>query len=350
MAGALGLYVVKVADFETARAALEENPPLCAVVDWRSAVGRDLCLGVRGSPVLADLPLVAVVDDPWSPTVGEAFTSGADDYVAIADLEHVRGKLASLRGSGIALGGSLTGAVILADPDRQRRVQLARHLGRMGLNVRFALDADGIPNDPEVRLVVAHYELPPHGILPALRRLETARASDSAIPWVVVGPTEALTALKNDVGDAPGLKFFDEASDPAQIVFLANQLLVGQAKAMRRSPRLLYQVPAAMSAAGGPAASPAAWGYTYNINRGGLFIRTITPPAAGSMLEIEFTPPHGRGRVRVEGKVVWRQEFPGTRSSPAGCGIQYGELPLADGAALEVGYGKLLEESGEQAD
>jgi hypothetical protein len=73
----------------------------------------------------------------------------------------------------------------------------------------------------------------------------------------------------------------------------------------------------------------------------------LTPPALGLDLSLEFTPPFGRGRVQVDGKVVWRQEYSKVKGYPPGFGIQYNDdLPVADQAALEAGYNKLIEANG----
>jgi Tfp pilus assembly protein PilZ len=130
---------------------------------------------------------------------------------------------------------------------------------------------------------------------------------------------------------------------------------------MRRSPRFTFETPVSFAplAGGHPAACSDGsdgdhgllqWGYSYNISRGGLFVRTVTPPGMGQELALEFSPPFGRGRVIVEGKVAWRQEFSRSRGFPPGFGLQYAEdLPIPDAAALEAGYAKLLADNGNPA-
>jgi len=143
--------------------------------------------------------------------------------------------------------------------------------------------------------------------------------------------------------------FCDLDADLAQVVFSANKLLIGAGRALRRSERLPYETPVRVWISAGMVEI---WGYTYNINLGGLYVRTLTPPALGTEIDLELVPPHGRGRVMVEGKVVWRQEYSPGKGYPAGFGAQYTEerLPVADGAALEHGYLRLVEEQGSESE
>ena len=84
--------------------------------------------------------------------------------------------------------------------------------------------------------------------------------------------------------------------------------------------------------------------FSYNINRTGVFLRSLAAPPAGTEVTLELRPPYGEGRAVVTGKVVWRKE-PSSESGPvvpAGIGVVYTRVPLADGAALKVGYDELL--------
>jgi len=126
-------------------------------------------------------------------------------------------------------------------------------------------------------------------------------------------------------------------------VRVANELLTEGFEQMRRSERLAYGCPLLFSAR----EVVPTFGFTFNISEGGLFVRTLTPPPMGTALELKFTPPFGRGQVWVEGNVAWRSmQRVNPRGVPSGFGLSYGELPVADGAALAAGYAELLANKG----
>jgi len=345
VAGEFDLEVKDVSSsFDEFKKQAEQHRPVCFLVDCTTERGKEVCLGVRMSGALADAPIVAGVRDPWSAEVREAFALGVDGYVPLSEIGHLRPKLMVLRapdGGGPAVS-HLSGKVVVADQDRERRVLLGRHLRKMGMQVEFAVEMGGIASDVGVKLVVAYLDLPPSG---AVSALEAYRSGPGAkIPWVILGPQTRLEAIRAQLKEPQRLTLFDADSDPAQIVFTANQLMIGSARSMRRSPRLIHESTVQFEVVGTCCRE---WGYTYNISRGGLYVRTLTPPALGLDVEMEFVPPHGRGRVLVGGKVVWRQVYSGSKGYPSGFGVEYGaDLPIADAAALEAGYTQLLRDNG----
>ena len=311
----------------------------CAVTDCSTEAGQTICRGIRLSALLADLPLIAIVEHPWSEQVQQAYGLGADDYLPATSVEQLKNKLLALRAEGTPSGSYLSGKVVLADPDRERRVHVGRHLRRMGLEVAFAVD-DQLPDDPGVKLVVAHCSLASVGGVIAQYR----QGPGAKIPWVITGTRSEIDQARKQVEEAEDVVYFDLDSDPTQIAFTANKMLVGKSRSLRRSERIDYETPIQIMIKDNGGAE--IWGYSYNINLGGLYVRTLTPPALGTQISMEFTPPCGRGRVLAEGQVVWRQEYSKGKGYPSGFGVQYGELPVADGAALEAGYAGLAEEKG----
>lgn len=315
---------------EELEGAVGEPPPRCMVVDWELAESRELCQTLRATAALAEIPVIAIVDDPWSAAVVEAFGVGVDDYLPRRELDRLVNKVAAIEGGGTLLGASGSGKVVLADPDRVQRVQLAKQLRRMGFDVQFALDAGGIEAGPDVRMVV---------ISAALDVGDALAKRNNGTPWLVTGGRSQLDELQ--VEEAKRLKLFDTATDPALLVFVANQLLTEEFTQMRASKRLPYGVPIRFGVAEGPQTH----GFTYNISLGGLYVRTLTPPAMGTELDLLYRPPHGRGQVLVSGRVAWRQsQAVGRNGVPCGFGLQYAELPLADGAAIEAGYQALAKD------
>lgn len=320
----------------------EDTALICALTDCGDEVGQSLCWGVRLSSRYADLPLIAVVQQAWSHEVQEAFALGVDDYVPAFQIDQIKNKLLALRAEGAPTGTYLSGKVVLADPDRERRVHVGRHLRNMGLEVAFAID-EQFPDDPRVKLVVAHCELPPEGVVATLRSYRAGPAAK--VPWIITGTRERIDGVRADLPDEEDVIYFDLEADPTQIVSAANKMLVGRPCSLRRSERIDYATPVQITLS---QEDVQIWGYSYNVNLGGLYVRTLTPPALGTMISMCFTPPKAQGRVNVDGKVIWRQEYSSGKGYPAGFGVQYEELPAADGAALEAGYNRLLEQKGTQ--
>ncbi len=339
----LGLELVPLdGSFAEARKPFEDAPPLCLLVDCNTASGQEAALGIRMTAALGDTPVLALIGAPWSDELAETFAMGADDYVPRDQLGALRAKLAVLRAPGTPAAMHRTGTVILADSDRERRVHLARHLRGMGLVVEFAVSGEGLPSDTTVKLVVAHSDLPPDGAVGNLDRYRTGPGAK--IPWVVVGPRSEMEAARVAFIDRPRVAFFDRNSDAAGIIFTANQVMTSAARSMRRSHRLIYETAVTFQVG---STGPREWGITYNLNRGGLFVRTLTPPALGVEVQLELTPPHGRGHAIVDTRVVWRQEYSGSKGYPPGFGVEFLEVqPPPDLAALHAGYTQLLEDCG----
>jgi hypothetical protein len=323
---------------------MSEDELGCGLTDCSTEAGQSMCRGIRLSSLLADLPLIAVVEDPWSAQVQQAFGLGVDDYLPASSVEQLKNKLLALRAEGAPSGSYLSGKVVLADPERERRVHLGRHLRRMGLEVDFAVD-DQLPDDPRVKLVVAHCALASSGVGEAIAQYR--EGPGAKIPWIITGTRSEIDEARKQVEDAEDVVYFDLDSDPTQIAFTANKMLVGKSRSLRRSERIDFETPIHIMIEDNGGAE--IWGYSYNINLGGLYVRTLTPPALGTLISMEYTPPYGRGRVLVEGKVVWRQEYSKGKGYPSGFGVQYDELPVADGAALEAGYTRLAQEKGTAA-
>lgn len=336
---ALGLEAAPAPGWSPAlEATLRCAPPSCVLVG-ASQRGLGLCAEIRACAALAQLNVIALVGDPWSAEARESLAAGADDYLPLHLLDQLGAKLEALAGRGPRLPPSRAGKAIVADPDRSRRIRLGRAIRRLGLEVVFSLDTTDIVQDGSVRLVVANAELVSRDSASGPRRQgEPAHP----IPWIICGTSSELHEARRSTCAGRAVGFYDLEADPSQLVFIANSLFCDRGPRLRRSKRLPYEGPIRMEQR-----SLESWGFIYNINRGGLYVRTLTPPPGGARLDLEFRPPFGRGRVLVEGRVVWRQDCSDGGGYNPGCGIEFGDLPVADAAALAAGYQMLLEDCGE---
>jgi type IV pilus assembly protein PilZ len=64
--------------------------------------------------------------------------------------------------------------------------------------------------------------------------------------------------------------------------------------------------------------------FARNINEGGLFIETETPPAIGSEVALQFNIPGSDAPLQVMGRVV--RKSPGDLGEPPGMGIEFENL------------------------
>jgi hypothetical protein len=312
--------------------ALLADPPLCGIFDASDPHGVALCAEVRRSSL--DLLTIGLIADPWGDSAREAYAAGADECIPIFAAGQLAETLLTLRTEGAPVGPVYTGTVVVAGPDREHRAALGRQLRRTGLEVEFAhLAAPAV--DERLRLVVAAADVAPGGAAAALRVFRSAHGD--AIPWVIFGGGPQL-ALRRELDCERNVAFFDLDQHASQIVFSAHQLLSASPEVQRRTVRLPYETPVRWQATEGTR-----WGYSYNINAGGLYVRTLVSPPAGTQVTLELRPPFGRGWVVVDGTVVWRQRYHQRQGQPPGFGVQYSakRIALPDAAALEAGYRQL---------
>ena len=66
--------------------------------------------------------------------------------------------------------------------------------------------------------------------------------------------------------------------------------------------------------------------FARNINEGGLFVETESPPEHGSSVDLQFRLPGSEEPVRAQGTVV--RVTNGDGGDPPGMGIEFGELDV----------------------
>ncbi|MBN1808556.1 MAG: PilZ domain-containing protein [Planctomycetes bacterium] len=65
---------------------------------------------------------------------------------------------------------------------------------------------------------------------------------------------------------------------------------------------------------------------TKNLGEGGLFVEMDNPPPKGTIVEVEFTPPHGQHPISTLGIVRWSTKEP----PAAGAGIKFAPVNEKD--------------------
>jgi len=64
--------------------------------------------------------------------------------------------------------------------------------------------------------------------------------------------------------------------------------------------------------------------FTRNVNEGGLFIETETPPATDTRVALQFQLPGGAEPILARGRVAWVR--PRSDEGPAGMGVEFEHL------------------------
>jgi len=340
-----GLTPVGIKNIEKGKIALRRDGVVCALFSSELESFEELCVDVRSELTAGDIPLIAFVPDPWSSPLERLFMHSVDDYIAADNPASLEPKLLALaRGNPWVNLNPQSGRVVVADEDRSRRVLYGRMLRRKGLGVDFAIDKEdllkNVSKSWDTRLAIADANLPPAGVLSVIQAFNDDERT-AQIPWIVTGDVDDLEGLGED-GLHDAIRLFQNDDPPESLLFLINDLLVPPPANVRKSPRVLFGGPTSFRVTDSRHIIPA---FTYNINRTGVFIRTLVPPPVDSEIQVDIRPPFGEGRVRVYGKVVWRKECgqDGGPVVPTGMGVIWTNLPLADGAALDAGYEALLD-------
>ena len=358
------------ADVNALTAELETGGYVGLCIGWQGLRSIDIIDSIRSSAKLMELPVIGVFSRGWGEDVHSAFSAGIDDFTVINNVNSLKSRVLAMGDDSGYYPESSKQKVYVFDTDRRRRALFARFLRRMGLDIVFAERAEELFGNEDISLVVASAPSVTQDIADRVAQAKWTK-------WLMTGSAKEIIELPPGILLEDHVSFFNIDNDIAQIVFIANELLIGSDVSQKRSSaRLQYGTPVMYSSTnsrkssddlgatqehlavetgarspsvtqGEDAATYSAqqtFGYSYNLSSGGIFIRSFAPPPIGADLEIEFQAPTGRGRVIVSGTVVWRQNSLGTgAATPRGFGFQYHDQRQAvpDIAALNAGYNAL---------
>jgi hypothetical protein len=279
---------------------------------------------VRESPNLLNVPIVALIDRPSEGQFRDAFAAGADDALVGDDERSLRQRLKSLRSIPAPRTTPDHGMALVAMADGPLRRWVGRTLRQAGFEIAFAVRSEEVYEAAitQPTLIVTGTG---GACAEALERLEVVFKANR-VPkltldddaWLHAGDTKAKL-----------LFFADEASTRAR---------TGDA---RRSERVLYETICAFRLAG---LMEPAYGLSHNINRGGLYVRTLSPPTVDSELWVELRTVTG-APVHLRGRVIWRRDAgESSATSPSGFGLKIDaeQTPVLDLADWEAAYEGLL--------
>ncbi|MEB2322961.1 MAG: hypothetical protein OZ921_10620, partial [Sorangiineae bacterium] len=336
------LELVVLEDTGAALTWLEQHEPRAVVFEPSIPKVEKACQKLRSKKQLAAVPLIALASELDDPYVAKLYAMGADDVVPSSAWAGLIARLRLAPSNESLVPPPARGRAVVADPDAGRRDVIGRVLSNAGYEVRFALDARALEyysEKKELGLIVASAELES-----VVKLAEASRKRRGAPSWVITAPRRELSELAEAVAHLEQVAVVGAFAPPENVLFTANQLAEQGRNSGRKSDRVLHGTLVWFRAAG---ADDDEIGFSYNVSQDGLYVRTLAPVEADE-LWLELRPPRSKARVRLEGRVVWRQRFgaTATASGPAGFGVTL-VGGMGNGlAAWHEGYASLAERAG----
>jgi hypothetical protein len=312
----------------SAKAALEAvqtRAPLVLLIETSAAGAAGLCQGVRSNDRVRGVPIIGMPRELNDRAFSRAFDWGADDLVELGDWEALDRRLHSVRA--LPSRAVDVGEAVVADHDQARCAVLGRVLANAGYKVRYVLDPRSLEyhaRQPTVELIVAS---PSVGNV--WNVLLGSRQANPTPAWVIAVPPDEVEHWANRIGDLERVGVTNALGPPENVVFFSNGLLSKRTTEARGAGRNLYGTTVAFRPVG---ASRDDYGFTYNVSRQGVYVRSLLSPANDDIW-IDVRPPRADRYARLLGRVVWRKALgaalgPGT---PPGFAIE-----IVDGLARDM--------------
>lgn len=310
-----------------ARARLSAEPlPTALLLPVDTIGSRRFLAWLRSQQRFGSLPVLAIVDWPSEEDFQRAFAAGADDVVVVDDDEGVLRRIQALAArEPRADGRRANGSCLVQHPDQPRRAALGRALRQAGYDVTFACGLDEVLDrvtlDPPNMVLVA--ETTPwecmSGVIDEARRI----SERPDLPFVVCVSELDASRLRASSNPILNVALMQSKAGPADALFLVNRLLSSTAaEDGRSSARILYDAFCAVRPSGEDQATR--YAITFNISRGGLYVRTYDPLPRGTEVCVKLRAPGLSSTVELVGRVAWAcSPARGTAlTAPPGFGIE----------------------------
>jgi len=318
MAAAADLALVALEEPAQALEWLESNDPGCLIVD--ANVGRldKLIAKLRSKRLVSHVPVLALVSAPDDLWIEQYFSWGGDDVVHVDAGSTLLDRLRAVPRE--PPHPSPNRSVVIADPDKARTDVIGRNFAQAGFQVKSAIERKALEffvqqHPPEV--VIANCIL---GELPEL--IVRTRQAGSTATWIVLAARRELEAQQLALSAIERCAVMGVQVSPWQILGRANELRSRRDDERRSEPRRPFGSFVLFRAAGSDDDDV---GVAFNLSSRGMFIRTFAPVLSDDVW-LEWRVPQDKTRVRLEGRVVWRQlslTDPGRAPSPMGFGIAF---------------------------
>lgn len=331
---------VRVDTIDEALSWLEDNDGQALIC--RTDDAEQLVVRARSLSRFSRLPVLAVSESLSDLSFVTAYSWGADDVVPAAQVRSLVQRLRALPKQAPPPPQETRGAALVAEADRTRRAAVARVLRNAGFSVRFAAspeDTRSFARDPKLALIVAGTDLVPD----VGEFVEHSRGEGHA-PIVICCQPRRMKTERAQLAGVKGVSITDGFAAPENVLFSANELLLGDRTSGRASPRVAHGTSVAFRAAGREFDEQ---GFTYNVSEKGLYVRTLSAPEDEEAW-LELSPPRLDRRVRLVGRVAWRRPFGYNEMAtvPPGFGVEIVDGAKRDLALWSDGYARLLDAVG----
>jgi len=321
-AAAAACELQSVDSLEAAVLALAAHPPPAVLVDLALDDAEKLCRKIRTRRRAVDVAIFGLTSTITEPTFARALAWGVDDVVS----PRIEGAIAT-RLVALPLDPTVPvperGDAVVATRDESENL-VGRMLTNAGYQVEYATDSTSLLHlaaSERMRLVVASPDLgSPRD------HVATTRRRGGNATWIVLGRPAEVARLERELSDLPRVGVVSLADALDHILFVSNELGVGDGRGERRERRILHGALCAFCPVG---SATLEHGFTYNVSPSGLYVRTLSPPRE-DRVRIDVLAPGTEQPVRLEGQVAWRRGFGrlGAATAPPGFGVQLvgGEL------------------------
>lgn len=321
-AAAAAYELQSVDSLEAAVLALAAHPPPAVLVDLALEDAEKLCRKIRTRRRAVDVAIFGLTSTITEPTFARALAWGVDDVVS----PRIEGAIAT-RLVALPLDPTVPvperGDAVVATRDESENL-VGRMLTNAGYQVEYATDSTSLLHlaaSERMRLVVASPDLgSPRD------HVATTRRRGGNATWIVLGRPAEVARLERELSDLPRVGVVSLADALDHILFVSNELGVGDGRGERRERRILHGALCAFCPLG---SATLEHGFTYNVSPSGLYVRTLSPPRE-DRVRIDVLAPGTEQPVRLEGQVAWRRGFGrlGAATAPPGFGVRLvgGEL------------------------
>ncbi len=331
----LGLKVRTIANPAEARQAAGEGRPLATMVGLGSIAGTETSVRqLKAVRELGGVPVVAFGQATLE-EIRRTFVAGADDHLGRPlDATWLSAKLSVLRDTARlppapAVDRS-TKTVLVADDDLFFRQRIRDMLEAAGYHVTEAtsgLEVMKLLDDPHaVRpdLMVVDVYMPGLGGLELVQNLRAA-ATWAAMPIVIVSGMRKDPLLRAELLRLGVVDFVDKfAVTIDSIQPIVDEYLKPSGTKRRSSPRVSHFALCEFKRQ-----PTEGWqlGFVYNLSAAGVFIRTLTPPPLGAVVDARIDLGASDAKVLIKARVAWVNPLQNAGGMPCGMGLTFGELP-----------------------
>lgn len=326
---AANVPVQHCATLDGARQRLSAEPLPVAVITHVEANGAKRFLGwMRDQLRFLHVAALVVVDWPSEEEYARALALGADDVVLDSDIAGTVRRCAMLIQRGPVHDrppAAPNGLCVVQHPDQARRAATGRALRQAGFDVMFATKVAEVleqVRQAKPAMVILAEQTVWQEADDAVKRVRANAASPSLPCVICVSDTDARQ-LRGSATAIPNIALMQDGASPTDALFLVNRLLMSSSPSnLRASPRTLHQALCSFRTSAKDAELQ--HGVTYNVSRGGVYVRTLDPPASGERVTVKLRPPGRAGTMELVGRVAWvaRPVLGATVAAPPGFGVE----------------------------